>query len=74
VEVPKRVEPFWNTFRASIPYDASPLLHEALHFDDNERDAHWRFFSRECRRIGREPDLRMPVVCEQFEVVYPTRG
>ncbi|HZV94784.1 MAG TPA: ASCH domain-containing protein [Candidatus Nitrosocosmicus sp.] len=35
------------------------------------RDAHWRFFSRECRRIGRVPDMGMPVVCEQFKVVYP---
>ena len=35
------------------------------------RDAHWRFFSRECARIGRRPDPQMPVVCERFEVVYP---
>jgi hypothetical protein len=28
------------------------------------REAHWRSFSRECQRIGREPDLHMPVVCE----------
>jgi len=35
------------------------------------RDAHWRLFSRECQRIGREPGLDMPVVCEQFKVVYP---
>jgi uncharacterized protein YhfF len=35
------------------------------------REAHWRFFSRECQRIGREPTLDMPVVCEQFKVVYP---
>lgn len=35
------------------------------------REAHWRFFSRECQRIGREPTLHMPVVCEQFKVVYP---
>jgi uncharacterized protein YhfF len=35
------------------------------------RDAHWRFFSRECVRLGREPTLHMPVVCEEFEVVYP---
>jgi len=34
------------------------------------REAHWQFFSRECHRIGREPDLHMPVVCEQFKVVY----
>jgi len=36
------------------------------------REVHWRFFSRECQRIGREPDLQMPVVCEQFKVIYPT--
>jgi uncharacterized protein YhfF len=34
------------------------------------REAHWRFFSRECQRIGRTPDVKMPVVCERFEVVY----
>ena len=37
------------------------------------REAHWRFFSRECQRIGREPNLQMPVVCEEFKLVYPTR-
>lgn len=36
---------------------------------------HWRrvheaYFGRECRRIGRTPDPRMPVVCERFEVVF----
>jgi uncharacterized protein YhfF len=34
------------------------------------RDAHWRFFSRECQRIGRALDVKMPVVCERFEVVF----
>jgi uncharacterized protein YhfF len=34
------------------------------------RQAHTAFFARECRRIGRTPDPRMPVVCERFEVVY----
>ncbi|NPC54108.1 ASCH domain-containing protein [Caenimonas soli] len=34
------------------------------------REAHWAYFGRECKRIGRVPDLRMPVFCEQFEVVY----
>ena len=33
------------------------------------REAHWRFFSRECERIGRTLDVKMPVVCERFEVV-----
>ena len=155
MDVPKGVQPLWDKFQASIPYDASPFFYEAFHFDHNEMDAnalgalvlsgqkratagllwtnevtkkplptagalsvvtdwhgaplcviqtthvevvpfdsvsesfaategegdktlrywkeaHWRFFSRECQRIGREPSLDMPVVCEQFKVVYPT--
>ena len=35
------------------------------------REVHWDFFSRECGQIGREPSLRMPVLCERFRVVYP---
>ena len=35
------------------------------------REAHWSYFGRECKRIGKEPSLRMPVVCEEFRVVYP---
>lgn len=31
---------------------------------------HWAFFGRECRRIGREPDPAMPVVCSVFEVLH----
>ncbi len=34
------------------------------------RRAHWNFFSRECRRIGREPDPGMPVVCSVFELLH----
>lgn len=39
------------------------------------RKAHWAFFSRECARIGREPDEAMPVICSIFEVlnVVPPR-
>ncbi|MFA7330273.1 MAG: ASCH domain-containing protein [Candidatus Delongbacteria bacterium] len=33
------------------------------------RRAHWAFFSRECARIGREPDESMPVVCCLFELL-----
>jgi uncharacterized protein YhfF len=33
------------------------------------REAHWAFFSRECRRIGRVPSETMPVVCCSFEVL-----
>jgi uncharacterized protein YhfF len=33
------------------------------------RQAHWVFFSRECKRIEREPEESMPVVCSVFEVL-----
>jgi len=33
------------------------------------RGSHWRFFSRECARIGREPSQEMPVVCSVFELL-----
>jgi len=33
------------------------------------RRGHWKFFSRECARIGREPSESMPVVCCEFEVL-----
>ena len=35
------------------------------------RNAHWRFFTRVCDRIGRDPDNAMPLVCERFRVIYP---
>ncbi len=38
------------------------------------RQGHWAYFGRECKRIGREPSLRMPVVCEHFEVIYRGAG
>lgn len=34
------------------------------------RSAHTAYFGRECERLGRSPDPRMPVVCERFEVIY----
>jgi uncharacterized protein YhfF len=38
---------------------------------DYWREVHWRFFSRECEQIGRTINETMPVLCEQFELVYP---
>jgi uncharacterized protein YhfF len=35
------------------------------------REVHWPYFCRACQRIGRKPNLAMPVVCEQFKLVYP---
>jgi len=34
------------------------------------RRVHWAYFGRECARVGREPSLAMPVVCERFHVLY----
>lgn len=34
------------------------------------REAHWRFFSRSCARIGREVSETMPLLCERFRVVF----
>jgi uncharacterized protein YhfF len=38
------------------------------------RKAHWNFFGRECKRIGREPTESMPVICTVFEVVLELVG
>jgi uncharacterized protein YhfF len=39
---------------------------------DYWRSAHTAYFGRECERIGRVAEARMPVVCERFEVIYRT--
>ena len=33
------------------------------------RQGHWRFFARECARIGLQPRPDMPVVCSVFELL-----
>lgn len=37
------------------------------------KEVHWEYFGRECERIGKQPSLTMPVVCESFSVVYPQK-
>jgi uncharacterized protein YhfF len=37
------------------------------------RQVHWHFFSRMCSQLGRQPASNMPVVCERFRLVFPTR-
>ena len=37
---------------------------------DYWREVHWKFFSEECRKIGRDPDEQMPVMCERFRLVF----
>ena len=34
------------------------------------RNAHWDFFSKECKEIGIEPSESMPLILERFKVVY----
>jgi uncharacterized protein YhfF len=34
------------------------------------RDMYWRYIVSECKRIGREPGVKAPLVMERFEVVY----
>ena len=34
------------------------------------RRVHWEVFSRECAKIGKEACEDMPLVCEQFELIY----
>ena len=42
---------------------------------DYWRIVHWSYFGRECERIGKTPSSCMPVVCEEFCLVYsPAAG
>jgi uncharacterized protein YhfF len=34
------------------------------------RAGHWRYFSRACQRLGREPSETMPVVCRRFTLLH----
>jgi len=38
------------------------------------RKVHWQYFGRECQRLNKIATQVMPVVCEQFKVVYRTAG
>ncbi len=37
------------------------------------REGAWSFYARECRELGKEPSVDMPLLCEWFQVVYPPR-
>jgi uncharacterized protein YhfF len=36
----------------------------------NWREGHWRFFLRVLAKIGRQPDPKMPLICQRFKVVF----
>jgi uncharacterized protein YhfF len=57
-----------------VPYDEVTAEYAAIEGEGDGsleywRKAHWAFFSRECARIGREPEESMPVVCSIFELL-----
>ncbi len=57
-----------------VPYSEVTAAYAAIEGEGDGsltywRAAHWAYFSRECRRIGREPSESMPVVCCVFEVL-----
>lgn len=64
----------------TVEVDVKPFnqVESQFAFDEGEgdrslefwRDAHWRFFTRTCREIGRVPTEDMPVVCERFKLIY----
>ena len=37
------------------------------------REVHWLYFSRECARLGKQPSLTMPVVCERFTLAFSSK-
>lgn len=61
-----------------VPFDE---VDDRFAYDEGEgdrslahwRDVHWNYFSRELAELGRRATHDLPVVCERFEVVYPTR-
>jgi uncharacterized protein YhfF len=36
----------------------------------NWRRDHWAYFGRECAELGRTPDVSMPCVCSNFELLH----
>jgi len=59
-----------------VPFNAvdaafARLEGEGFETVEDWRQAHWGYFGRRCQEIGREPDEEMPVLCQQFRVVYP---
>ena len=59
------VKPF-----ADVDVAFAVLEGEGFQSVDDWRRAHWRYFSRRCQEIGKAPSEDMPVLCQQFTVVY----
>lgn len=57
-----------------LPYSDVSFEHAALEGEGDKslqhwRKGHWRFFSRECGRLGLLPSEQMLVVCTRFKVL-----
>lgn len=62
-----------------VKVDAKPFIEVGADFAATEgegdgsleywRQEHWRCFSRDCARIGREPTQSMMVICSTFDVL-----
>ena len=68
-----------TTDTAVVPFDEVTERFAATEGEGDKtlrhwREVHWFYFSRECKRLGKEPSKRMPVLCEEFSVVYTPRG
>lgn len=60
-------------------FDKVAPLHAAKEGEGDGSLAYWRavhadFFSRELQQIGSSFSRQTPVVCEEFELVYPKKG
>lgn len=77
IVVDHRQEPVLVTRTTSVeivPFHAVTAEYAAIEGEGDGslafwREGHWRFFSRECGRIGRAPSNDMPVVCSVFELL-----
>ena len=38
---------------------------------DHWRQVHWDYFVKRCVELEKDADLKMPVICERFALLYP---
>ena len=64
-----RIRPY-NKVEAQFAYDEGEGDRSLAFW----RDAHWRFFSHQCDKLGLQVNEEMPLICERFRVIYPQTG